>query len=67
MRLKVFDMLGRRVALLVDESQQAGTHNAEFDASHLASGLYIYRLQVSNSDGFGAADAVQTRQMVLVK
>jgi len=58
-KLEVFDLLGRRVAVLVDERQAAGTHQAEFDASHLASGVYLYRLQ---SDDF-----VQTRQMVLVK
>jgi len=58
-RLDVFDMLGRRVAVLVDEPQPAGTYSAEFDASNLASGLYLYRLQTG--------EAVQTRQMVLVK
>ncbi|CAN5456273.1 hypothetical protein BH23BAC3_BH23BAC3_32610 [soil metagenome] len=57
--LEVFVMLGRRVALLVDEPQPAGTHSAEFDASNLASGIYLYRLQ---ADGI-----VQTGQMILVK
>lgn len=58
-RLDIFDMLGRRVAVLVDEAQPAGTYSAEFDASNLASGVYLYRLQTG--------EAVQTRQMVLVK
>jgi hypothetical protein len=58
-RLEVFDMLGRRVAVLVDEPQSPGTYSAEFDASNLASGVYLYRLQTG--------EAVQTRQMVLVK
>jgi len=57
--LEVFDMLGRRVALLVDESQSAGTHTAEFDASNLASGVYLYRIT--------AGEFLQARQMVLVK
>jgi len=58
-RLEVFDMLGRRIAVLVDEPQAHGTYSAEFDASNLASGVYLYRLQTG--------EAVQTRQMVLVK
>ena len=44
-RLQVFDMLGRNVALLVDEVQPAGTHEARFEAAQLPSGMYIYRLE----------------------
>ncbi len=58
-RLEVFDMLGRRVAVLVDGLIEAGTHEIPFDASNLASGVYLYRLT--------AGQVVQTRQMVLVK
>ncbi len=58
-RLEIFDMLGRRVAVLVDGPVQAGSHQATFDASDLSSGVYVYRLTAGN--------AVQTRQMVLVK
>lgn len=57
--LEVFDMLGRSVAVLVDGRQSAGSHQAEFDASNLSSGVYLYRLS--------AGQTVQTRQMVLVK
>ncbi len=45
-RLEIFDMLGRRVALLVNERRQAGRHTVDFDASGLSSGVYISRLQV---------------------
>jgi hypothetical protein len=51
-RLEVYDMLGRRVALLVDRVMEAGWHDAQFDASHLSSGLYGYRLTVG-SHAFG--------------
>lgn len=44
-RLKVFDLLGRQVRVLVDEIQFAGSHVAQFNALELASGTYIYRLQ----------------------
>lgn len=58
-RLEVFDITGRQMATLVDGPQQSGPHQATFDASGLASGIYLYRLQ--------AGEFVQTRQMVLVK
>jgi len=43
-RLAVYDVLGREVAVLVDGAMQAGTHGIQFDASSLTSGTYIYRL-----------------------
>jgi hypothetical protein len=46
--LKVYDLLGREVATLVDEARNAGNHEAFFDASNLASGVYIYRLTAGN-------------------
>lgn len=43
-RLSVYDMLGREVAVLVNEMKSAGYHETMFDASSLSSGMYIYRL-----------------------
>ena len=43
-RLIVYDVLGREVATLIDDYQAVGNHSINFDASRLASGLYIYRL-----------------------
>jgi hypothetical protein len=43
-RLEVFDVTGRRVAMLVDSEQAAGAQEARFDATAVASGLYIIRL-----------------------
>lgn len=57
--LKVFDMLGREVAELVRGNLEAGTHSAVFNASHLASGMYIYRLQ--------AGQVLITKEMMLIK
>lgn len=43
-RLAIYDILGREVAVLVDGVQAAGGHRVEFDATNLASGIYLYRL-----------------------
>ncbi len=58
-RLAVYDMLGREVAVLVDERKAAGRYEAEFDGTHLSTGVYLYRL---------AAGAYNDcRRMVLIK
>jgi hypothetical protein len=57
--LKVYDMLGREVATLVDEIQNAGVKSVEWDATGLASGVYFYRLS--------AGDRVHTRKLVLLR
>jgi len=57
--LKVFDVLGREVATLVDEELNQGEHSVVFDAKGLPSGVYFYRLQ--------SGKFVQQRKMVLVK
>jgi hypothetical protein len=44
-QLKVYDVLGREVATLVNSYQEAGTYNIQFDASGLVSGIYYYRIQ----------------------
>jgi hypothetical protein len=46
--LKVYDMLGREVATLINSVQPAGSHSINFDASKLASGLYIYKITAGN-------------------
>ncbi|MDI6767625.1 MAG: T9SS type A sorting domain-containing protein, partial [Bacteroidota bacterium] len=43
--LKVYDVLGREVATLVDEVKQPGEYKVEWNAEGLPSGVYIYRLQ----------------------
>ena len=58
-RLSVYNMLGQRVATLLNETHSAGWHDVTFDASGFSSGLYIYRLE---ADGY-----VETRQMLFVK
>ncbi|MCC6865440.1 MAG: choice-of-anchor B family protein [Ignavibacteria bacterium] len=58
--LKVYDILGRQVALLADEFKQAGSYKVSYDAGRLSSGIYYYTLQTDN--GFS-----ETKKMVLNK
>tara|TARA_Y100001935_G_scaffold253785_1_gene260902 strand:+ start:108745 stop:111978 length:3234 start_codon:yes stop_codon:yes gene_type:complete len=58
--LTVYDMLGRKVATLLNGQQmQAANHTVQFDASALASGMYIYRIEAGNF--------ISTRKMMLIK
>lgn len=59
MILEVYDVLGQRVAVLVDGPQSAGYHEVTFDASRLSSGIYTYRL--------ATGDYVKSRQATLIK
>jgi hypothetical protein len=58
-KLKVFDMLGREIAALVNERKGAGSYEVNFDASALPSGMYIYRIT--------AGEFSETRKMMLIK
>ena len=57
--LKVFDVLGKEVATLINEDKSAGSYNTEFNAFHLSSGIYYYQ--------FRAGDFVETKKMILLK
>ena len=47
-KLSVYDILGREVAVLVNEEQPAGNYEVTFDASNLSSGVYIYKIIAGN-------------------
>jgi photosystem II stability/assembly factor-like uncharacterized protein len=57
--LKIYDILGREIATLVNEEKPAGEYEVEFDGSNLTSGVYFYQLK--------AGSFVETRKMVLIK
>jgi hypothetical protein len=59
-RLTVYDLLGRELDVLVNESRAAGVYAASFDASRFASGVYVYVLQIDGR-------VHSTRKMMLVK
>ncbi len=58
-KLDVFDILGRSVAVLVNESKPAGVHQARFEAREVADGVYFYRLQ--------AGEFSETKKMILMR
>jgi hypothetical protein len=65
--LKVFDVLGREVATLVNDIRNAGVYTVRWDASSLPSGMYFYRLQAGKALTNSARGFVATKKMVLAK
>ena len=57
--LKVYDLLGREVAILVNEEKKPGVYEVEFNGSGLSSGVYFYKLN--------AGDFTQTKKLMLLK
>jgi hypothetical protein len=57
--IKVYDVLGREVTTLVNEKKPAGAHIINFDASGLASGVYLYAIREGNF--------YQSKKMILLK
>ncbi len=58
-KLTLFDSIGREVALITSKEYSAGTHSINYNASNLASGVYLYRIE--------AGSFVQSKKMVLLK
>ena len=46
--LVIYNMLGQVVTTLIDEHMEAGFHQVVWDASHAASGIYLYRIKAGN-------------------
>jgi hypothetical protein len=57
--LSVYNLLGQRVARLINERQEAGYHQAEWDASGISSGVYFYKIQ--------AGDFLAVKKMILLR
>ena len=58
-QLKIYDILGREVAQLVNEEKSAGTHEVKFNGTNLSSGIYFYRITSGNF--------TQTKKLMLLK
>ncbi len=57
--IEVFNLLGQRVAVLVDKNLKAGAYQYSFNAAHLSSGMYFYRMR--------SGEFMDTKKMILVK
>jgi hypothetical protein len=57
--LKVYDLLGREVATLINEEKPVGSYEVEFLGKELPSGIYFYQLRTGNF--------VETKKMILLK
>ncbi|MCC6884892.1 MAG: T9SS type A sorting domain-containing protein, partial [Ignavibacteria bacterium] len=58
-RLSVYDITGKEVSVLTNEVLKPGSYEVGFDASHLSSGVYYYRIE--------AGEFVSVKRMVLLK
>ncbi len=58
-KIKVYDVLGREIATLLNSTQKAGQHEVEWNAKNYASGIYFYRIR--------AGEFVSTKKMLLIK
>jgi len=59
-QLKVYDILGEEVIILVNKNQKNGNYEVQFDASNLTSGIYYYKLSIGN-------ELIKIKKMVLLK
>ena len=57
--LKVYDVLGKEVATLVNEEKATGSYEVNFNAAGISSGIYFYKLQ--------AGSIIETKKMILLR
>jgi hypothetical protein len=58
-RIEVFNTVGNKVATLLNDIKEAGSHELQFEADNLASGVYFYKISVGN--------LIQTKKMLLIR
>jgi len=58
-RIIIYDIMGKEVKTLVNEFKQVGTYEVQFNASEIASGIYLYRIE--------SGSFIQTKKMILLK
>jgi hypothetical protein len=65
--LKVYDSLGKEVAVLVNERKEAGNYQVDLDASTFASGIYYYKLNAGDPSAGTGQSFSETKKMILLK
>ena len=66
-KLNIYDILGKEIAVLVNEKQTAGKYKVTWDASSYPSGVYFYKLTVSDPSAGSGLRYSATKKMVLIK
>ncbi len=66
LQLKIYDVLGREIATLVNQQMQPGSYSVDWDGTNYPSGVYFYRLIVGDNSNNGG-DFTQTKKMLLIK
>jgi photosystem II stability/assembly factor-like uncharacterized protein len=66
-RLVIYDILGREIATLVNEQLNPGTYEVEWDGSNYPSGVYFYKLSISDPSASSGQGYFETKKMVLLK
>ena len=62
--LKIFNLIGQEIAELVNGEMSLGIHSIKFDASKLASGIYLYKL---DAIGFNGSKFTSWKKMIVIK
>jgi hypothetical protein len=66
-KLKVYDILGREVAILISEEMSAGSYSRQWNAANMSSGIYFYRLVANAIPSGQAGSYVETKKMILLR
>lgn len=65
--VKVYDLTGREITVLVADSKQSGLHSIIFDSGNVASGIYMYRIQAIPIEGANPKTYTESRKMTIIK
>ena len=66
-QIKLFDILGNEVAILVSEEKQTGDYSISFNASGLSSGIYFYQLRATDLESSSRQVFIETKKMILLR
>jgi hypothetical protein len=65
--LKIFDVLGREIATLVNKTKSSGSYSVNWNPGNLPTGVYFYHLTVLQKEGGQAGNYSETKKMILMK
>ena len=66
-QLIVYDILGNKIATLVNKEKPAGSYEVEFNGNNLSSGVYFYQLRAGDPSAGSGQSFVETKKMILMK